>query len=583
MPRLVLILVLLVTAPAAAREKRVALMVGADAYRAIPALSTAVADARAVATQLRTLGFEVVGPVLDPARDQFNAALDRFEGALRGAALGGFFCAGHAVEVTGRNRLLPVGAQEILASILGRTPRAVMMLDTCRDNPLLRDPVRGNRPTVGGNRGLESIETPRRDDGGSLVVLAAAPGEVALDRLPGNDCDPNGPFTRHLLCALAKPARPLPALVGEVGDAVAADAGSAGRRHMPEITDRMVGNRMVGGSTPTLAALPVAAPAAPAIMVQSVLVPQAAPPSQDLLDLTFWQSIQDSRSPTNLEAYLQQFPQRRFAALASNRLAALRAPPATAPPPSPFPVGIGESFRDCAECPEVVVIPTGRFKMGSPSSETGRDLDEGPQREVSVLRSLAVGKFEVTFAEWDACVAASGCSRRPSDGGWGRGSQPVMNISWGDAQEYVRWLSLRTGRGYRLLTEAEWEYAARAGTTTPYSFGFLVGPSQANYSGGGLGRTQAVGSYPANAWGLHDMHGNVWEWVQDAYFAGYAGAPSDASQAVESAHYPRYSARILRGGSWDSGPQYLRSALRLRSSWEGAHDTGFRVARTPDG
>ncbi|SFL16036.1 Formylglycine-generating enzyme, required for sulfatase activity, contains SUMF1/FGE domain [Falsiroseomonas stagni DSM 19981] len=227
----------------------------------------------------------------------------------------------------------------------------------------------------------------------------------------------------------------------------------------------------------------------------------------------------------------------------------------------------------------MVVLPAGRFTMGSPSSETGRDSDEGPQREVSVSRSLAVGKFEVTFAEWDACVSAGGCSNRPNDAGWGRGRQPVMNISWEDAQGYVRWLSSRTGRVYRLLTEAEWEYAARAGTTTPYSFGFSIGPSQANYSVGGPGRTQAVGSYPANAWGLHDMHGNVWEWVQDCYVGSYDGAPTEASQAVERGGC---SGRVLRGGSWNDAPQGLRSADRVGlTPGFRISNFGFRVARTP--
>jgi len=228
-----------------------------------------------------------------------------------------------------------------------------------------------------------------------------------------------------------------------------------------------------------------------------------------------------------------------------------------------------------------VVIPAGRFLMGSPDSEAGRDSDEGPQREVVVSRPLAVGKFEVTFAEWDACVAAGGCSHRPSDRGWGRGNRPVINVSWADAQEYVRWLSRRTGRTYRLLTEAEWEYAARAGTTTPYSFGQTISPSQANYYGTGLGRTQPVGSYPANAWGLHDMHGNVWEWVEDCWVDSYAGAPVDASQAVTTGGCTH---RVSRGGSWLSGPRILRSAFRFSSvPGDGGNTAGFRLARTPGG
>ncbi len=247
---------------------------------------------------------------------------------------------------------------------------------------------------------------------------------------------------------------------------------------------------------------------------------------------------------------------------------------------SGYPVPVGQSFRDCSGCPEMVVIPGGSFIMGSPSSEEGRSSDEGPQRTVQVTGPLALGKFEVTSAEWDACVGGGGCSHRPADEGWGRGSRPVMNVSWEDAQQYVRWLSGRSGKRYRLLTEAEWEYAARAGTVTAYSFGSSIGPSQANF-GFNVGRTQAVGSYPPNDFGLHDMHGNVREWVEDCYVHRYAGARSDASVAVTSGGC---SAPVLRGGSWLSHPQDLRSASRGQNSPGVRYgNIGFRVARTPGG
>lgn len=247
-------------------------------------------------------------------------------------------------------------------------------------------------------------------------------------------------------------------------------------------------------------------------------------------------------------------------------------------PPSGYPVAVGQSFRDCDECPELVVIPAGSFVMGSPRSESGRSSTEGPQREVVLSHPLAVGKYEVTFGEWDACDAAGWCRYRPDSAGWGRGRHPVMRVSWEDAQEYVNWLSRRTGRSYRLLTEAEWEYAARAGTTTAYSFGQTVSPSQANY-GENVRRTQAVGSYPANHFGLHDMHGNVAEWVQDCWRTSYAGAPPLASQPVLSGGCTQ---RVLRGGSWGSAPRYLRAAHRsgLAPSYR-QYIIGFRVARMP--
>jgi hypothetical protein len=175
----------------------------------------------------------------------------------------------------------------------------------------------------------------------------------------------------------------------------------------------------------------------------------------------------------------------------------------------------------------MVVVPAGSFTMGSPPSEEGRSDSEGPQHRVTIARPFAVGKFEVTFAEWDACVAAGGCSHRPGDQGWGRGNRPVIDVSWNDiTQQYLPWLSRKTGKTYRLLSEAEWEYAARAGTTTAFSTGRTITPEQANFDGnytyGGSAKgvyrskTVEVGSFPPNAFGLFDMHGNLWEWCRTA-------------------------------------------------------------------
>lgn len=242
----------------------------------------------------------------------------------------------------------------------------------------------------------------------------------------------------------------------------------------------------------------------------------------------------------------------------------------------------GQEFDDCSGagwCPRMVVVAAGSFTMGSPPGETGRDeRDEGPQRQVSVLQ-FAVGKFEVTFNEWDACVNRGGC---PVDAGgdyynWGRGTRPVIEVSWDDARTYVKWLSRETGRNYRLLSEAEWEYAARAGTKTAYSTGENISSSQANLNKT-IGRTQPVGTYAANAFGLHDMHGNVWEWVQDCYAVSYSDLPTDAFDG--GAHCAE---RVIRGGSWSGTPQNHRSANRVRNlpTYRG-NTVGFRVARMPD-
>jgi len=243
----------------------------------------------------------------------------------------------------------------------------------------------------------------------------------------------------------------------------------------------------------------------------------------------------------------------------------------------------GASFRDCSECPEMVVIPGGRFRMGSPSNEPDRYDDEGPQRDVSIAKAFAVGKFEVTWAEWEACVRDGDCHAREDeareDEGWGRGQRPVINIDWNDAQAYAAWLSSKTGASYRLLSEAEWEYAARAGTPTRYAFGDTITNAQANFYGDApVGKTVPVGSYPANAFGLHDMHGNVWEWVEDAYADAYgAGQPVDGGAFTKGSG----SYRVIRGGSWSNDPQSLRSADRnwITPTIRG-NILGFRVART---
>ena len=228
--------------------------------------------------------------------------------------------------------------------------------------------------------------------------------------------------------------------------------------------------------------------------------------------------------------------------------------------------------------PEMVVIPGGSFRMGCVS---GRDCsdDEQPVHEVRV-ESFELGKYEVTFEEYDRFTAATGRDRA-DDEGWGRGRRPVINVSWEDAVAYTRWLSQQTGQRYRLPSEAEWEYAARAGTATVYSWGNEVGINRANCNGGCGSRwddqqTAPVGSFAPNGWGLHDMHGNVWEWVQDCY-GSYRGAPTDGS-AWQQENCPQ---RVLRGGSWGSDPRYLRSAFRVRDSTS-SRDliSGFRVART---
>jgi formylglycine-generating enzyme required for sulfatase activity len=292
----------------------------------------------------------------------------------------------------------------------------------------------------------------------------------------------------------------------------------------------------------------------------------------------------------------------------------------------------GQTFRDCPDCPEMVVAPAGSFMMGSPANEQGRDDTEGPQRRVNI-RQFAVGKFDVTRGQWAAFVSATnrstigGCAwAGPSNEkldpkvSWRKlgfrqdDSHPVVCVTWQDAQDYVHWLSQRTRHKYRLLSEAEWEYTARAGTTTAYPWGPSATHDNANYgaddccSGLASGRdqwvqTSPVGSFPPNNFGLHDMHGNVLQWVQDCFAGSYSGLPTDGSAYEEAVQlktagpFPSLdmtgtnscSYRMVRGGDWGDPPSMIRSAFRNFGPGPGATlqdyrsgGLGFRVARTLD-
>jgi formylglycine-generating enzyme required for sulfatase activity len=228
----------------------------------------------------------------------------------------------------------------------------------------------------------------------------------------------------------------------------------------------------------------------------------------------------------------------------------------------------GDSFRECAEdCPEMVVVPAGEFMMGSPKEEAGHQNNEEPQHRVLFAKPFAVSKFLVTFDQWDACVAAGGCAWKPADLDMGRGIKPVIDVSWDDARHYVAWFSRMTGKTYRLLTEAEFEYAARAGTQTAYFWGDEIGNGNANCDGCGSRwdnrETSPAGSFKPNAFALYDMHGNVWEWTEDCVHGDYNGAPQDGSAWIADGDCGR---RVVRGGSWSYNPQDLRSAHRDRDS-----------------
>jgi formylglycine-generating enzyme required for sulfatase activity len=272
---------------------------------------------------------------------------------------------------------------------------------------------------------------------------------------------------------------------------------------------------------------------------------------------------------------------------------------ATKPPfPAPAVGPALEVFRDIDEpwCPELVVIRPGKFMMGSTEPERRWAIQQGterewvevekPQHRVAIPKAFAMGKHPVTRGQFAAFVdaAAHDMSRGSSSVDWcspgfeQSDDHPVVCVSWEDAQAYVTWLSQETGQPYRLLSEAEWEYACRAETTTRYSWGDNPPtPEQANF-GHNVGKTTKVGAYPANPWGLHDMHGNVLEWVEDCLNDSYQGAPSDGSAWTSG----DCRSRVIRSGSWSGRPEDLRSACRegYRSGLRGRNNVGFRVART---
>ena len=245
----------------------------------------------------------------------------------------------------------------------------------------------------------------------------------------------------------------------------------------------------------------------------------------------------------------------------------------------PDPCANAPAAIEGADLPVMIAIPPGRFIMGSPDAEPGRDDCEGPQHDVIIGRGFALARTPITFAQWDRFVAAGGTAYAPPDEGWGRGDRPVVNVSWDDAQAYLAWLAERSGRAYRLPSESEWEYAARGGTATAYHWGAAFVPGGATCLDGGDRwggqMTAPVACSPANPFGLHDMLGNVWEWVEDCWNEFYIGAPDDGSPWREG----RCDARVLRGGSWCDPPRLVRAAARNRNDTRfRCNDYSFRVA-----
>jgi formylglycine-generating enzyme required for sulfatase activity len=571
---------------AALAQKRVAFVVGTDKYDNVDKtrqLQRAVNDARAVGAAFKALGFEVIAAE-NLTRGQFNNEWQKFLDKLAAGDTAAIYYAGHGVEIEGLNFLLPrdipdikfgrqeqikresLSVAEILLDLRGRNPEiALVILDACRDNPLIPDEMRSVGTRGGGLAALKG-EPPK----GTFIMYSAGAGESALDRLPGNDPDrENSIFTRKLVPLLKTKGLALHDMARQLRVDVIELASTVPHSQRPAYYDGVVGKYCLAGceaeivATPKPAGEPKVATQAPANCARASKEVCSQNASCQWIDGSPGYCRQRVTTGSIAEAERKRPPQQGKDRTHTE---------AGAMKP-------GSVFRECPDCPEMVVVPAGVATIGSPEGEPGHEKDEAPQRNV-MIDAFALGKFEATFAEWDACVTAKACKHKPDDYGWGRGRRPVINTSWEDiTREYLSWLSRKTGKVYRLPTEEEWEYAARAGTTTPFSTGKTITSDRANidgnpiYDGGAKGmarqKTSNVGSFAANAFGLHDMHGNVWELVEDCYRESYVSATKDC-------HY-----RILRGGSWFLGAQYARSAIRLSNPPNvRANDIGFRVART---
>lgn len=632
---------------------RVALVIGNQTYSTVPSLRNARADAEAMAAALDALGFDVMLR-LDLDDRALRQAMRDFKSRLDGGSEAVFYFAGHGVQLGAANYLLPTNIspeseeqvkddalmlQRVLDDLSEQKVRfSVAIVDACRDNPF---PKSGTR-SIGGTRGL----APTTAATGQMILFSAGAGQTALDNLSPEDPNPNGVFTRVLLREMTRPGVPVDQVLKRTRQEVVSLAKSIGHEQVPALYDQTVGEFyfMPGVAAPQTARVETAA--APAAF--------AAIPTDDR---ALWESVRDSKNPEEIQAYLNQFPQGLFAGVAAVRLRALMGGgpstptsvassamrPAsmggggasTAPatgvataatnaavliPASGQSIGdlqklaAGSVFRDCADCPEMVVIPPGKFEMGLADFRKARRPTEGPAREVSIPGTFAIGKTEVTWSQYARFVRETsrtggmGCDtytakrfKSNQQAAWNSPgfpqteNDPVVCISWDDAKAYAEWLGVKTGHNYRLITEAEWEYVVRAGTTGERFWG--ENPADAcrfanvaDATGrGSLGLeavfdcrdrfagTAPAASFQANPFGVHDLFGNAEEWVLDCWSETYRNAPTSGI-ANTSGDCDR---RVVRGGSWFNGGDDIRATARDADETTARTSTrGFRIART---
>ena len=612
--------------------KRVALVIGNSAYKSGP-LTNPVNDARAIAAKLRKLGFVVL--LRENVKVQEIGSIYReFRSAITPGGEALFFYAGHGIQFKGQNYFPAVDSvisseedvplQSLnMGSLLdnmeeGKARVSLVLLDACRDNPYARS-------FRSGTRGLAKAEAAS----GTLIHYATKPGSVASD-----GAGKNGVYTESLLAQMDTPGLPIELMLKRVTNQV---VGQTQGKQEPWVEGSLRGDFFFNPVAPKSSPPPVATPAPVATSEQAtrgsttVSAPAAESVVREDTETPFWNEVKSKGTRTYYEAYVKQYPKGKYVALARIELRNIADQDTASKPPvsgnapasataSSIPVPIpvppkhdsvethpGKVFKDCKECPEMVVVPTGSFQMG------GNDVgdDAKPVHAISV-RGFASGRYPVTKAEFAVFVRAKNYKTEAEQGdgcyGWEAGTwkkstsfnwrnvgftqgedHPVVCVTWNDAQAYALWVSQSSGKTYRLLSESEREYSTRAGTQTAYSW---AGPASHEYANYGKapccgpqtqGRdrwefTAPVGQFPANAFGLFDMHGNVWDWVQDWYHDNYNAAPTDAS-AWEVGGEQKH--RVRRGGSWFNDAPDLRSASRGKGTPSSRDcDVGFRVARS---
>ncbi len=583
---------------AANAANRVALVVGNSSYEAVPSLANPRNDAELIASALREVGFDVA-IATDVDRRGLGRAIRDFGKALRRAgsdAVGLFYYAGHGIQHGGRNYLIPLHAQiensadlEIEAvsadNILTQMEAAgnslnFVVLDACRNNPFPAG--------RGATRGLARLNGVN----GSLIAFAAAPGEVAQDGVGSNS-----PYAAALAQAIREPGLTVERVFKKVRIGVREQTGG---EQTPWEESSLVGDFYF---VPPLTSTP------------SASAPQSGQADISSRAATVWQAIQNTNSPAVLSTFIEEFSGTLYARFAQARLEEVRVALGVFPQPDsssgPGELRAGDEYRDCDTCPKMLVLPAGDFTMGSQGSEAERHTDEGPVQSLSIERGFAVSRFEVTIGEFESFLKDTGYRGGGGCWSWDREWQlndaahyrapgyaqsddhPVSCVSLDDARAYTAWLSRKTGNKYRLLSEAEWEYAARAGRTGAYPFSgslrrlcaFANGADTASRHDwrnsecrDGWIHTAPVGSLQPNDFGLHDMLGNLWEWVADCYVEHYTERSSNATAAVEGGTCETH---VIRGGSWIDFPGNLRPANRghFRADRRANH-VGFRVAMT---